>query len=94
MTAKKAKVGGVRPGSGKPAFFRKAFREHGGHKAPLSMSSQAFAVLDEHRAALTVQLQRREGFQNREVSRNAFIEALIRKHGRGLTLADIFRLEA
>lgn len=85
--------GGFREGSGKPTFFRGKYSGDG-KKASIQMSEEAFDLMDDQRDALTKELQARpgKGFP-REVSRNTYLEALIRKAGKGLTVADIFRLD-
>lgn len=85
--------GGRREGSGKPTFFRGKYTGDG-KKASLQMSEEAFDMLDKFRAKLETELVKRpgDGFP-RELSRNSFLEALVRKAGGSLTTADIFRLD-
>ncbi len=98
MTEKKKKIaekgthGGSRAGSGKPTFFRGKYTGNG-KKAPLQMSEEAYDMLDANRAKLEAELAKRPGTGfAREVSRNTFVEALTRKYGKALTVADLFRL--
>jgi hypothetical protein len=96
MTKKKTEGhGGFREGSGKPTFFRGKYATSGGKSSSLQMSAEAFGIADERTIALSAELTRGKHPDGtpRSVSRNVFIEALIRRFARSLTLADILKLD-
>jgi hypothetical protein len=85
--AKTGQHGGSRPGSGKKVWFR----GKGDTEKPLvmRMTQDAWNILDAKRDELAVASIKEAGI---DVGRPDVVEALIRKHGRTLTLGDLKRL--
>lgn len=88
--------GGRREGSGRKTFFRgksgKAEEPLHGETPPpqqLLLSWKGWRQMERHRERITKDYRRLTGNKKARISRNVFVEGLIRKYGGSLALAHI-----